>query len=317
MPLANNRPLARSHRVALGNWPAGVQDSRSATFQALLAHLENAGYDGVEMGVGFFARYFPGDSLAVVASKTQRALAKAGLQVFGATLHVSDPAMRGLHWIDKVKDEIKLTQDLGGEYVSFQINLHPDYCNTGGAYRDDEEYLKECAHNIRKMRTAAWDQGMNFYVETHIDRISEDPAAFARILQMATSEVTGDLSHYLYRGITKGKHLEAILKHMGHTHVRMCRTHGDLSADVPCPQADWESRGVTWQGFQIMKAGLKGGLSSRTIVGESGPMHLVKDTLGLDQKLVPLYRAMATYADNQANGIDQKVEEPGDLRPWG
>ncbi len=38
-----------------------------------------------------------------------------------------------------------------------------------------------------------------------------------------------------------------------------------------------------------------GGLSSRCIVGEAGPMHLVTDALGLDAKLVPLYRAMAAY----------------------
>ena len=34
-------------------------------------------------------------------------------------------------------------------------------------------------------------------------------------------------------------------------------------------------------------------------MGESGPMHLVKDALGLDAKLVPLWRAMARYADEQ------------------
>ena len=57
--------------------------------------------------------------------------------------------------------------------------------------------------------------------------------------------------------------------------------------------------------------------SSRTISGESGAMHLVKDTLSLDASLVPLYRAMARYADASAQGIRMKVEEPDDLRPWG
>lgn len=39
------------------------------------------------------------------------------------------------------------------------------------------------------------------------------------------------------------------------------------------------------------------------IMGETGPMHLVKDALGLDAKLVPLWRAMARYADAEI-GVD-------------
>lgn len=325
MPLGRNRILgdpakneaARPHRVALGNWPAGIKDPRTQTIEALFNHIQSSGYDGVEMGVGFFARYFPGDSLPVVAAKARAQADKAGLQIFGATLHVGDDRMRKLHWIQGITDEIKLVQDMGGEYASFQITLHPDFLNTGGSYREDEVYLEECARNITHMRNAAWDLRMNFYVETHIDRISEDPQAFVRILEMATCEVTGDLSHYLYRGYTKGKFIKAILAQMGHTHVRMCRTHGDLSANVPEPKADWEAQGVTFQMFQMMKDGLAGGMSSRTIVGESGPMHLVTDTLTLDASLVPLYRAMANYADNQALGIIQEVRTPQDLRPWG
>ena len=81
--------------------------------------------------------------------------------------------------------------------------------------------------------------------------------------------------------------------------------------------ADWQAKGVTWQMFQLMKPGLAGGLSSRTISGETGPMHLVKDTLTQDASLVPLYRAMARYADASAQGISLKVEDPADLKPWG
>ena len=80
-------------------------------------------------------------------------------------------------------------------------------------------------------------------------------------------------------------------------HARMARQHGDLSADVPDPVADWEAKGVTYQSFEYYKPALEGGLSSRVIVGESGPMHLVTDSLTLDAKLVPLWRAMAEYAD--------------------
>jgi hypothetical protein len=40
-------------------------------------------------------------------------------------------------------------------------------------------------------------------------------------------------------------------------------------------------------------------LRRSVIMGESGPIHLVQDALGLDAKLVPLWRAMARYADAQ------------------
>ena len=39
-----------------------------------------------------------------------------------------------------------------------------------------------------------------------------------------------------------------------------------------------------------MKPGFVGGLSSRAIIGETGPAFSVKDALALDAKLVPLYR---------------------------
>ncbi len=212
---------------------------------------------------------------------------------------------------------MKLVQDMGGDYAALQFFLHPKYLNTGGIYRDDEDYLQWCADRVTAMRDAAWQLGMNFYLEVHIDRITEDPAACCRILQLATCEINGDLSHLLYRAITRGRYVETICSHMGHTHVRLARMHGDLSAAVDDPQADWQQEGVTWQIFQITKAGLSGGLSSRTIVGETGPMHLVKDTLSLDEALIPLYRAMARYADASAQGITMKVDTPDDLKPWG
>ena len=52
-----------------------------------------------------------------------------------------------------------------------------------------------------------------------------------------------------------------------------------------------------YQAFEYYKPALQGGLSSRCIMGESGPMHLVTDAVSLDARLVPLWRAMAEYAD--------------------
>lgn len=60
--------------------------------------------------------------------------------------------------------------------------------------------------------------------------------------------------------------------------VRQARQYGDLSANVEDPAADWDAGGPTWDAFSFSMPGLKGGLSSRVICGESGPMHLVSVT---------------------------------------
>jgi len=212
---------------------------------------------------------------------------------------------------------MQLVRDLGGEFVGHQFNVADQYVNTGGAYRHDEPYLQWAADRVSELRELAWSLGLNFYLEIHVDRITEDPAGCCRILDLCACELNGDLSHMQARGITRGKQLERMLKHMGHTHVRMARMYGDLSAAVDDPKADWQQKGVTWQMFQLMKGGLEGGISSRCLAGETGPMHLVKDTLTQDAKLVPLYRAMARWADASAQGIVMKVDDPGDLKPWG
>ena len=325
MPIGRNRVLGdprvsaanRPHHVGLAGWPASIEDTRTRTFDALTAHAAGAGYEGLEVGISSMAaRYFPGDSMPVAARKMRRDLEAAGLRFVGSTLHTPDEDVRRLHWLDPLVEQMKLIQDAGGEFASVQFSLHPDYINTGGAYRDDEDYLRWCADRVACMRDAAWDLGLNFYLETHMDRITEDPAACCRILEMATCEVNGDLSHYLFRGITHGPHIEKITALVGHTHIRMARRFGDLSAGVDDPGADWAQKGVTWQMFDLMKRALDGGLSSRAIIGETGPMHLVVDTLTLDAALVPLYRAMARYADASAQGIAMKVDSPEDLRPW-
>jgi sugar phosphate isomerase/epimerase len=325
MPLGHNRVLgdpakpeaARPHRVALANWPATMKDKRTETLDSLLSHLAAAGYEGTEFGPSFWARWFPGDSPVVIARHARAALEKRGLANFGSTLHVTDDAMRKLNWLDWFIEQMKLVRELGGGFASYQVVIHPDYEKSGGSYREDERYLRWCAANVADLRDATWEQGLNFYLEVHVDRITEDPAALCRILDMAACELNGDMSHYLARGFMRGRHVERIQRHIGHTHVRMARMYGDLSAGVIDPKTDWEAGGVTWQMFQYMMPALKGGLSSRTISGETGPMHLVKDTLTQDAALVPLYRAMARWADASAQGIQIKVAEPADLKPWG
>ena len=53
-----------------------------------------------------------------------------------------------------------------------------------------------------------------------------------------------------------------------------------------------------------------GGLSSRAIVGETGPMHQVKDALALDAKLVPLWRLMARECDREAQALAVSTSSP-------
>ncbi len=313
----NKAPEHRPHRVAIATWPTMIQDPRTASLEALIRHVKASGYEGFEATATRFRRFFEGESDQAIARRARREIEKAGLRVFGGTLHTSDAAMRTRTWLDDQIEGMKLIKEIGGEYASFQMSLPDEYLNTGGLYREDDRYLQWFAGHIADLRNAAWDLGLNYYNEVHVDRITEDPAACCRLLELATCELNGDLSHLHARGIQKGRYVEKIQKHMGHAHVRMARKYGDLSAGVEDPKADWEAKGVTWQAFEIHKGGLDGGLSSRTICGETGPLHLVTQTLDQDASLVPLYRAMARYADASAQGIAMDVSEPSDLRPWG
>ncbi len=325
MPLGYNQVLGemakpeamRPHRVGLASWPTSREEARTRSLEALLAHTAGSGYEGTEWSPVTVSRYFPGDSPPVMARKARRAIERSGLVNFGSALHFQDGMLRQNGWQQTVIDQFKLTQDMGGEYATVQFFLLEDYLNTGGAYREDEAYLRWCADRVTAMRGAAWEMGLNFYLEVHIDRITEDPAACCRILELASCELNGDLSHLLYRGITRGQYAQKILKHVNHTHVRLARVHGDLSAAADDPAADWANGGVTWQIFELMKPVLATGLSSRAILGETGMMHLVTDTLTQDAALVPLYRAMARFADAGAQGIAIKVNNPEDLKPWG
>lgn len=142
-------------------------------------------------------------------------------------------------------------------------------------------------------------------MEIHIDRVTEDLSALAKIMKLteADFELNGDLSHLLYRGIVHGQAVDVALARVGHMHQRMARQHGDLSINVTNPAQDWQEGGPTYQAWQLAKRALSQGLSSRTICGEAGPIHLVEDPLTQDAKMLPLLKLMAQYAD-------QAVAEP-------
>ncbi len=326
MPLGKNRilgdtkinnPAARPHRVGMTNWPAAITDPRTDSIDALMHHMATSGYEGFEFRIDYFERFFPGLSPNAVANHINHAAQKHGLKAYGCNFHVHDDDMRNRHWPQRQIAQIDEALMLDGEYASFQVHLAPHYEQTAGLYRDDTAYLQWCAARLNELRQLVWERGLNFYIEVHIGCITEDPAALCRILEMCACEITGDYSHYLFRGFLRGKYIDNIRKHTGHTHIRLARLYGDLSAAVDDLPRDWANRGLTWQIFQYMLPALQHGLSSRCILGETGPMHLVTKTLDQDAKLIPLYRAMARYADASAQGIDLKVESPDDLKPWG
>lgn len=326
-PLGHNRvlgdqniaPANRHHRVALASWPMRMQgDPRVASLDTLVGHLKTAGYEGTEESAFTFReKFFPGTSQAVTAERVRKTFDKHGLKNFGFAWHFTDEQMRAMSWTKAHEEDLDAQVILGGQYASYQLDIAPAYKNTAGLYREDQDYLRWCADRVRELRELVWSKGLNFYLEVHVDRVTEDPAALCRILEMCDVELNGDMSHYLCRGFTQGKHVENILEHVGHTHVRMAPMYGELSTLLQDPARDWADAGTTWAMFGFMKRALRDGLSSRTFAGETGPMFRVKDPLTLDAKLVPLYRAMARYADASAQGITLKVESPEDLNPFG
>eukprot|EP00930_Biecheleria_cincta_P017231 TRINITY_DN13760_c0_g2_i1.p1 TRINITY_DN13760_c0_g2~~TRINITY_DN13760_c0_g2_i1.p1 ORF type:complete len:415 (-),score=57.60 TRINITY_DN13760_c0_g2_i1:187-1350(-) len=329
-----NRRLSDHHRIAITAWsifkPREQADLDATSkkyrgnFLALLSFLKERGYEGIEITVADFrfAGYFPDYvSDEEIMCTMREASAQTGIKIIGSLLHITDGGpsigpsyITGLDYrnpdfwtnLEKVLVQEK---SVGSEYITFQIGLPQDMNGTGGAYRNDEEFLKLSARRIEKLQEVCFKHGMNFYVEAHIERISEDPEAFCKIFDYCKNEfeVNADLSHYLYRNICRGPHFDRIMGRVGHCHIRMCRKHGDLSADVGVhmdrigsvgvPAADWDDKGVTWQAVEAMRPALQCGLTSCAIVGEAGPAFTVPDALLLDTKLVPLYRYMASIAD--------------------
>ena len=334
-----NRVLSPKHRVILGEWPiisaVGANDARTATLEALFEYCAEAGYDGVEIGPSMseFTPWFPVGTPHAERVRRVRALAaRTGVPVVGATYCVggrNEDVAKGYHnldfaepnFLERLRQRLRRDKEFGVEYASFQIHLPEEHQSTGGEYREDKAFLQLSAERIAHMQRICFEEGLNFYVETHVMKISEDITAFVKIMDLSPYfEVNGDLSHYIFRGISKGSGLERVLGRVGHMHQRMARAFGDLSSDVPDPVADWEgscgdaqalggvefsATRLAWEmaarAFQARKP-TGYGLSSRAIMGETGEMCLVPGSrcLDLDRSLIPLYRKMAAYADRYA-----------------
>jgi hypothetical protein len=121
-------------------------------------------------------------------------------------------------------------------------------------------YLRRVAHDIARLQRLCFAEGLNFYVETHVARVSEDTEAFAKIMQFCPSyfevswpfsswnrsilieiylchacfcqailrtktagQVNVDISHFGYRNIVRGRYYQQIMDRAGHTHQRMAR----------------------------------------------------------------------------------------------
>ena len=182
--------------------------------------------------------------------------ARTGVAIVGCLYCIggrSEDESRGFHnleleeqdFLDILRRRIRQDKDYGCEYGTFQLHLPSEHLSTGGLYRGDKEFLDLTAQRIADIQAVCFAEGLNCYFETHIDKVSEDIQAFADIIHRAPHfEVTGDLSHYIYRGIVKGQGLEVVLARVGHMHQRMARAHGDLSADVKDGQTwaeDWDN----------------------------------------------------------------------------
>ena len=63
--------------------------------------------------------------------------------------------------------------------------------------------VRLAASRIALAQSVVHGEGLNMYVETHIQRVSEDPEAFCKIMDRCRVpfETNGDLSHYVYRGL--------------------------------------------------------------------------------------------------------------------
>eukprot|EP01047_Picozoa_sp_COSAG01_P094646 COSAG01_NODE_25513_length_742_cov_1.339036_1_plen_125_part_10 len=82
---------------------------------------------------------------------------------------------------------LRLQRTIGAEYITYQLSLPPGLQNTGGEYRNDVAYLRRVAHDIARLQRLCFAEGLNFYVETHVARVSEDTEAFAKIMQFCPS----------------------------------------------------------------------------------------------------------------------------------
>ena len=196
-PISSNRVLGDGrHRVGLCGWPLkgarAAKDPRVSTPRALFDWVRECGYEGVELTTeDFKSMYFSPETLgATVIREIRAAAVAAGVPRVstGGLYHVTDggPSPYGNSarpvldfnnpgFEDSVRRTLEEDMMLDCEYANFQIHLSARFLNAGGAHRTDEAYLSLCATRIVSLQSICHSLGMNCYIETHIERISEDP----------------------------------------------------------------------------------------------------------------------------------------------
>ena len=164
----------RPHRVALCEWPADQAkhngEPRTSSPRILMKWLKRNGYDGIECTAGFMAsKFFAGMPLDDVAAAAKAAAEQHGMKIFGANVWwCFDCGWEDGSIIQEMREQVRLTKLMGGEYVTFQMWLKPEAMGDCGAYRRDEPYLEECARRIEKLHQLCFEQGMNCYIEVSL-----------------------------------------------------------------------------------------------------------------------------------------------------
>lgn len=97
----------------------------------------------MEMTVGYYSKFIRNASKEEVAKKAKEILDSYGLQNFGSSVWwaFDYPSQDWEKELEGIEEEARLVKLMGGEYLTFQMWLTPEYMDSGGAYRRDEAYL--------------------------------------------------------------------------------------------------------------------------------------------------------------------------------
>ena len=173
--MSENQTLGARHRVGITAWALrdpraqpGLDETAKSlrTYDQMLGWIKSAGYDCAELTVDDFRAAVtwgtPHAQPREIVRNIQQAVRSTGLPVCGGLYHISDGTFDpGLpqqldfempNFWQKMEEKVPLEKEIGSEYLTFQICLPERHMNTGGAYRNDEQYLNLCAERIGRLQ---------------------------------------------------------------------------------------------------------------------------------------------------------------------